>query len=78
MDQPTPDEAVERRAKWVPLGDLRVPIGPHSEDRYLGKPFGEVLEEEQCRLVGPVEVIEDEEQGTLRRGSAEVVTEAVE
>jgi hypothetical protein len=64
------DQVVERPGQWTSGGDLGVPAGAQGHHRCLRDPLGEVLEEQQGRLVGPVEVVDHEEQGA-RRGARE-------
>ena len=71
-------QALERTGEGVGGGDLGVAIGPHRQHRQPGESLGQVLDEEEGALVGPVEVVEDEEQRPGGGGPGQDVAEAVE
>ena len=57
---------------------LHVPVGPDDEDTVAACAAGEVLEKEQRGLVGPVDVVQEEDKGVGGGGVANEAGDALE
>ena len=57
--------------------DLIVPVGADDQHRHLRQQRGEVLGQQQRRLVGPVQVLEDEQERLRLRAAGHELAEAV-
>jgi hypothetical protein len=57
---------------------LAVAVRPHHEDRGLGQALSQVLNQQQRRLVGPLQVVENEQDGTVGRRPQQDVPDPVE
>ena len=66
--QPLADQLVEDPGQRRGRLDLVVAEGADDHDRHVGQARGQVLEQQQGRLVGPVQVLEDEHQRALGGG----------
>ena len=71
-------QALERTGEGMGGRDLGVAIGPHRQHRQPGESLGQVLDEEEGALIGPMQVVEDEEQRPGGGGPGQDVAEAVE
>jgi hypothetical protein len=58
--------------------ETRVAVGPHGEDGELRDPLGHVADQEQRRLVGPVEIFVHEHQRGRARGALHELGDTVE
>ena len=54
-----------------------IAVGTEDQHRHLGQQRRQVLREQQGRLVGPVEVFQNQQQRLGLRGAADELTEAV-
>ena len=66
------DDAGQRRGRL----DLVVPEGADEHDRHVGHVQGEILQQQQGRLVGPVQVLEDEQEGAFGGGPPDELAHA--
>jgi hypothetical protein len=62
---------LEERREGVPPVELVAPVGDEDERAHAGEPAGEVVEQLARRRVGPVDVLDDEEQAALVRRDGE-------
>jgi hypothetical protein len=76
VGQPLAHELVEDSGQRRARRDLVVAEAADEHHRHLGHVQGQVLEQQQGRLVGPVQVLEDEEEGPLLGGPADELAHA--
>ena len=62
LREPAAAEVFDRARERTPHLELDVTVGAEDQDRQLGQPVGHVLEQQQRRLIGPVKVVEDDQQ----------------
>ena len=78
LGQPLAQEVGEHGGERAAGLELGVAVGPDDEHRDLRQPLRQVLDQEQRRLVGPVQVLEDEHQRRVARGALDELGDAVQ
>ena len=68
----------EQADPWVSGGQLTLPVDGQHHDAGVGQVHGHEPEQQQRRLVGGVEVVEDQDDGTVARGVPQQARERVE
>ena len=74
--QPLPHQLVEDPGQRRGRLDLVVPEGADDHDRHVGQVRGQVLEQQQGRLVGPVQVLEHEHERAFGGGPPDELAHA--
>ena len=71
-------ELAERCGKRVVAAELDVAVGADDQQAGVGEPAGEEAQQQQRRLVGPVQIVEHDDQRAGARGAAEELGDGVE